>query len=98
MSQLVELLAEVLPKDKSSAVTQTYISDALGVSKRTVRQLVQQARHEGICVCSTPYDGYWLSSKSEDIEETVAILNAHVNTLIDTIADMKKMEAKICGD
>ena len=98
MSQLVELLAEILPKDKSSAVTQTYLSDALGVSKRTVRQLVQQARHEGICICSTPYDGYWLSSKSEDIEETIAILNAQISTLSDTVESMKKMEAEICGD
>ena len=91
MGSLVNILEEVLPTSKESAVTQSYLSKVLGVSKRTVRQLVQQARHEGVSVCSTPYDGYWLSNNPEDIEETIAIMKAHIATANDTVDCMRKM-------
>lgn len=87
--ELVELLIEFLPNKKERAVTQSAVSTHLGISKRNVRQLVQQARHLGYPICSTPYDGYWLSFSEEDIESTLAILRSQVNTLYRTIHDLE---------
>jgi biotin operon repressor len=86
---LIELLVGFLPTDRDSAVNQSEISDYLSLSKRSVRQLVQQARHEGYPICSTPYDGYWLSSDANDISSTIAILRSQVNTLTKTIYDLE---------
>jgi biotin operon repressor len=86
---LIELLVDFLPTDRDSAVNQSEISDYLSLSKRSVRQLVQQARHEGYPICSTPYDGYWLSSDANDISSTIAILRSQVNTLRKTIYDLE---------
>jgi biotin operon repressor len=86
---LIELLVDFLPTDRDSAVNQSEISDYLSLSKRSVRQLVQQARHEGYPICSTPYDGYWLSSDANDISSTIAILRSQVNTLTKTIYDLE---------
>jgi biotin operon repressor len=86
---LIELLVDFLPTDRDSAVNQSEISDYLSLSKRSVRQLVQQARHEGYPICSTPYDGYWLSSDANDISSTITILRSQVNTLTKTIYDLE---------
>jgi biotin operon repressor len=86
---LIELLVDFLPTDRDSAVNQSELSDYLRLSKRNVRQLVQQARHEGYPICSTPYDGYWLSSDANDISSTIAILRSQVNTLTKTIYDLE---------
>lgn len=86
----LDLLVEFLPHSRDEAVTQDEISSHLGVSKRSVRQLVQQARKKGYCVCSSPYAGYWLSTSTEDILETINILNSQAQTLNDTIYFMRK--------
>jgi biotin operon repressor len=90
-NSLLEILIESLPTDKESAVTQDYLSQAVGVSRRNIRQLVQQARKEGYGVCSSPYRGYWLSTEPADIMETVSILNAQAKTIIDTVDSMYKI-------
>lgn len=86
---LIELLVDFLSTDRENAVNQSELSDYLSLSKRSVRQLVQQARHEGYPICSTPYDGYWLSSDANDISSTIAILRSQVNTLTKTIYDLE---------
>lgn len=88
-NELIELLVDFLPTERENAVNQLDISDYLRLSKRNVRQLVQQARHEGYPICSTPYDGYWLSSDANDISSTIAILRSQVNTLTKTIYDLE---------
>lgn len=88
-NELIELLVDFLPTERENAVNQSDISDYLSLSKRNVRQLVQQARHEGYPICSTPYDGYWLSSDANDISSTIAILRSQVNTLTKTIYDLE---------
>lgn len=87
---LIELLVNFLPTERENAVNQSDISDYLSLSKRNVRQLVQQARHEGYPICSTPYDGYWLSYDEKDIILTNAILYSQVQTLQRTIHDLNK--------
>jgi biotin operon repressor len=91
MNELIELLVDFLPTTKEGAVNQSDISDHLGISRRNVRQLVQQARREGYPICSTPYNGYWYSSDPEDLQETIAILNASVMTTMDTISDLRRL-------
>lgn len=86
---LIELLVDFLPTDRDSAVNQSEISDYLSLSKRSVRQLVQQARHEGYPICSTPYDGYWLSYSVKDIITTTTILRSQIYTLQRTIKDLE---------
>lgn len=88
-NELIELLVDFLPTERENAVNQSELSDYLSLSKRNVRQLVQQARHEGYPICSTPYDGYWLSSDANDISSTIAILRSQVNTLTKTIYDLE---------
>lgn len=89
-TEMIDLLVEFLPSDKESAVTQNDISTHLGISKRSVRQLVQQARHEGYPVCSTPYDGYWYSFAPDDVQSTINILRSQAETLHRTIYDLEK--------
>lgn len=86
---LIELLVNFLPTERENAVNQSELSDYLSLSKRNVRQLVQQARHEGYPICSTPYDGYWLSSDTNDISSTITILKSQANTLTKTIYDLE---------
>ena len=88
-NELIELLVDFLPTNRESAVNQSELSDYLRLSKRNVRQLVQQARHEGHPICSTPYDGYWLSSDAKDVFTTTAILRSQADTLIKTIYDLE---------
>lgn len=86
---LIELLVDFLPIDRENAVNQSELSDYLSLSKRSVRQLVQQARHEGYPICSTPYDGYWLSYNEKDIMATTAILRSQIYTLYRTVHDLE---------
>ena len=97
---LIELLVNFLPTERENAVNQSDISDYLSLSKRNVRQLVQQARHEGYPICSTPYDGYWLSYDEKDIILTNAILYSQVQTLQRTIHDLENsyMTTKLLDD
>lgn len=83
-----DALLEFLPTSKKNAVSQRDISDYLGIQPRLCRQLVQQLRHDGVCICSTPYDGYWISTDYNDVQETVAILRAHINTCTVTMNDI----------
>ena len=88
--ELMEVLIEHLPTRKEDAIKQKELSDILGIQTRLVRLLVQQARKEGYSICSTPYNGYWLSNKYQDVTETVYVLQCQVNTLMNTITDLKR--------
>lgn len=44
------------------------LARALGVRERVLRQLVSDAREDGIAIAGTPTDGYFLAETAEELE------------------------------
>lgn len=48
----------------------------LGCEARHVRILVTELRLEGIAVCGTPQEGYYIAKTAEELESTLAFLRS----------------------
>jgi len=73
-ADLVMLLEAHIGRDRG--VTAKAITEALQTTERTVRELVTELRLEGIAVCGTPTDGYFIAATAEELEETCAFLRS----------------------
>ena len=60
------------------------IANVAGISSRDVRFVIQIMRDEGIPICGTPKDGYWIAQTSWDMNDTLIKLKAHIKNSIDT--------------
>lgn len=67
------------------------LGDWVGVLPRQVRLMVTELRQDGIAVCGTPRDGYYIAASAEELEETCRFLRQralHSLTLESTLRKM----------
>lgn len=55
------------------------IANVTGMTSRDVRFVIQKLRDDGNPICGTPDKGYWIARNSDDMQETLNKLEAHIN-------------------
>lgn len=74
-----DLLASLAQNGNSGAqrgVTARRLCARLGCHERHVRTLITELREDGIAVCGTPRDGYYIAAVASEIEDTCKFLRA----------------------
>lgn len=71
-TQALDALSRHIGHDKGIAAAQ--LAADLGTTVRHVRHLVTELRLEGIAVCGTPAEGYYIAQTAEEVEATCAFL------------------------
>jgi biotin operon repressor len=79
---LVNLIKEYGSKEKP--VRGNVLASLLGVSKPSIRIEVNKLRREGVPICSNR-EGYYYSTKPEDIKETIAHLESRTRNIREAI-------------
>ena len=92
---LKALIIQHMPIKRENAIKVKEVADRIGINPRIVRQLVQELRLEGYPICSTTYDGYWLTKNLSDIQDTIIKLQRQYKTLGDTIDALTNTYCKI---
>lgn len=81
---LISDLVANIPSKKEQTVTARELSKLMCVGESYIRRKINDARSNGIPICSTRR-GYYLSYDSVDIANTVQFLNNRLNTQIKAI-------------
>ena len=68
------------------------IANVAGISSRDVRFVIKIMRDEGIPICGTPKDGYWMARTSFDMNYTMIQLKSHIQNSIDTYNSLVKCQ------
>ena len=61
---------------RGRGITVRNLAGLLDCHARQVRTLVTELRDEGIAVCGTPRDGYYIAATAEELEETCQFLRS----------------------
>lgn len=59
---------------KGRGIAAAHIAGRLDIPPRNVRALVTELREDGIAICGTPRDGYYIAETAEELEETCQFL------------------------
>lgn len=65
------------------------LATLFNTNKRGLRLIVTALRKEGKPICSSNY-GYWYSDEAEDIDKTIARLEAQADNMIKAVAGLRK--------
>ena len=71
------------------------IANVAGISSRDVRFVIQIMRDEGIPICGTPKDGYWMARTSWDMNETMKKLQNHIDSCQMTLDALMECQRKL---
>lgn len=72
--QLLQAMTGHIGRDRG--ITAQRLAGRIDAPVRTVRHLVTQAREDGIAICGTPRDGYFMAANAEELEETIDFLKS----------------------
>jgi biotin operon repressor len=72
--QLLSLLSRHI--GEANGLTAEQIALALCTPRRHVRTLVSELRMDGVAVCGTPRDGYFIAGNATELETTCAFLHS----------------------
>jgi biotin operon repressor len=72
--QLLGVLSAHIGRERGISVRQLALE--LDVDERAVRTLVSELRTDGVAVCGTPGDGYFIASTPEELEHTLNFLRS----------------------
>lgn len=73
-TQLQTLLSRHIGSE--NGITAQAVADLIEVPPRQVRLLVTDLRLDGVAVCGTPREGYYIARDAEELEATCAFLRA----------------------
>lgn len=59
-----------------NGITAQAVAQLIDVPPRQVRHLVTELRMDGIAVCGTPRDGYYIAASGEELEATCQFLRS----------------------
>ena len=59
-----------------NGITAELLALVLGCETRHVRVLVTELRMEGVAVCGTPQEGYYIAQTADELESTLAFLRS----------------------
>ena len=88
-----EDLLTFIPSKEHGVVTGKQLSRQLQCAESFVRRLINQARSNGVPICSTT-NGYYLSDEHEDILETINFLTRRVRTQLKAIDGLVNIRHK----
>lgn len=66
-----------------------------GENERDIRYIIQTLRDNGIPICATPKDGYWIARTSNDLNETIKKMESHIQNCKDTLQSLLDIKAEI---
>lgn len=73
-TQLQTLLSRHIGRE--NGITAQAVAQLIDVPPRQVRHLVTELRMDGVAVCGTPRDGYYIAASGEELEATCQFLRA----------------------
>ncbi|MEX3614637.1 MAG: hypothetical protein VB141_12995 [Burkholderia gladioli] len=73
-TDLVQLMNLHIGRDHGMTAAQ--LAQALVCPPRRVRQLVSEARENGVAICGHPKTGYFLANTADELDETCRFLRA----------------------
>lgn len=80
----------LIPDKEDGVITARVISKVMGCAESYVRKLINQARSNGVPICSTTA-GYYFSDDYADITSTIKFLTHRVNTQMQAINGLKNI-------
>lgn len=92
------LIIQHLSNHKDQSVNLKDLSFRTGIHTRRIKKLIQQLRDAGYAICSTTYEGYWITKNPEDIERALKLLHSYRNSLDETITSMNKIKERLLGE
>ncbi|MEW6314322.1 MAG: hypothetical protein AB1513_09835 [Pseudomonadota bacterium] len=63
----------------------------LGIHERQIRKFVTELRENGVAVCGTPQDGYFIAATAEELEATCQFLRSRSMHTLRLEACMRKL-------
>ena len=91
---LKELVLSSIPNEPFN-IGSKQIASYTGLNSRDVRFLIQKLRDDGEPICATPEKGYWIARTSEDMKETLAKMESHINNCKDTYNALVNTQNKL---
>ena len=85
MDGVIKFLIKYSSKD--NLIDSNQLSKYFDITRTEVRQIINNARSEGIPICSNRW-GYYFSTDDEDVQKTVKSLNGRVHANNKAIAGM----------
>lgn len=82
------IILDLIPNKEMGLITAKRISKITGHTESTIRKVINEARAQGIPICSTKF-GYYYSTEDRDIADTVNFLTRRVNTQLQAINGLK---------
>lgn len=83
----------VLSRDHSGrrrGVKAEVLATKLGISPRTLRKLISDARNEGVAIAGTPDTGYFVAQNGEELEECCQFLRSRAMHSLKIEARLRK--------
>lgn len=71
------------------------IARNIGEKERDIRFIIQKLRDDGVAICATPQDGYWVARTSWDLNETINTMRNHILNCQDTLDALLQAQAEI---
>lgn len=86
-------VSDVLPRERADAVTLSELAGLLGVSERTVSNMISEERQAGIPICSSKgrKPGYWLTNNRTELEHCSNSLQRDGLARLKTASYLKKI-------
>lgn len=79
--------------DKGHAIIGRKIGDVFGITNADVRRFVNEARRNGVPICSCA-SGYYYSYNSEDIDRTIKHLRGRISKVECAIAGLSGVKTR----
>ena len=91
---LKEVILSLIPNEPYN-IGSKQLASYTGLKSRDVRLLIQKLRDDGNPICATPQDGYWIARTSDDMNDTMIKLKAHIKNSIDTYNSLVKSQNEL---
>lgn len=92
--QLLVLLIHVLTtrhQGRTHGINASHLAAQTGISERSLRKLISDAREQGVAVVGTPETGYYVAETAEELEECCHFLRSRALHSLMLEARMRKI-------
>lgn len=89
-----ERVMRFIPNEPSNIHSRD-IARNTGESERDIRYIIQTLRDNGVPICATPKDGYWIARTSWDLNETIKNMESHIQNCKDTLQSLLDAKSEI---
>ena len=67
-------LKHIIPTGKENAIHQSELADRLGVTPATAKEMVREARKDGLCILSG-VNGYWIAENDSEKRAFISLMH-----------------------